>query len=59
MGVWVVLARLPAMAEGRQQDKHRGPFVDRFGLVLVVVAVTIALLFLVDVSCRFRGPTAA
>ena len=55
----MVLARLPAMAEGRQQDEQRDPFVDRFGLVLVVVVVTIALLLLVDVSRRFGDTTAA
>ena len=55
----MVVARLLAMAEGRQQDKHRDPFVDRFGLVLVVVVVTIALLLLVDVSRRFGDTTAA
>ncbi len=54
----MVLARLPAMAEGRQQDKQRDPFVDRFGLVLLVVVVTIALLLLVDVSRRFGDTTA-
>jgi hypothetical protein len=46
------------MAEGRQQDKQRDPFVDRFGLVLLVVVVTIALLLLVDVSRRFGDTTA-
>ncbi len=47
------------MAEGRQQDKQRDPFVDQFGLVLLVVVVTIALLLLVDVSRRFGDTTAA
>ncbi len=47
------------MAEGRQQDKQRDPFVDQFGLVLLVVVVTIALLLLVDVSRRVGDTTAA
>jgi len=53
----MVLARLSAMVEGRRQDKWRHPFVDQFGVVLVVVVVTIALLWLVDVSRRFGDTT--
>lgn len=47
------------MAQGRQHDEQRDPFVDQFGMVLVAVAVTIALLLLVDVSRRFGDTTAA
>jgi hypothetical protein len=46
------------MAQGRQHDEQRDPFVDQFGMVLVAVAVTIALLLLVDVSRRFGDTTA-
>ncbi|GMQ86339.1 MAG: hypothetical protein BMS9Abin07_1913 [Acidimicrobiia bacterium] len=45
------------MAEGRQGETQGGPFADQFGVVLVIVGVTIALLLLVDVSRRFGDTT--